>query len=163
MDLMPATRRARLRVSYLVDEPMASEEGFLEWRRLGSFLLLTAAGPVPQDALERLIKDVQRHLVKGVLAVAAGHVQMTSVQRRLVSNAFRGIPIAAIVEDRLTRGVVTAIAWLGTAIKAFQPSDVESAMDYVGVAMRDKDSTREALAQLPKPTSARRSGAGLAD
>jgi len=142
---------------------MASEEGFLEWRRLGSFLLLTAAGPVPQDALERLIKDVQRHLVKGVLAVAAGHVQMTSVQRRLVSNAFRGIPIAAIVEDRLTRGVVTAIAWLGTAIKAFQPSDVESAMDYVGVAMRDKDSTREALAQLPKPTSARRSGAGLAD
>lgn len=139
---------------------MPYEHGFLEWKRLGSIMVVAGAGPIPQGSLERLISDVQRHLVKGIVAIATGRVELTSIQRRLVSTAFRKVPIAAIVEDRLTYGVITAIAWLGTRIKAFPPSDVEGALDYVGVATPDRDWTRRALAEISNRAPADRSDTG---
>jgi hypothetical protein len=45
----------------------------------------------------------------------------------------RNIPTAAVTDERLVRGLITAVSWLGVDIKPFAWSEVHNAVTYLKV------------------------------
>jgi hypothetical protein len=43
------------------------------------------------------------------------------------------IPSAVVTSSAVGRGIVTAVAWLGTKVRAFAPVNVRDALDYLRV------------------------------
>jgi hypothetical protein len=59
----------------------------------------------------------------------------SSVQRSKLSKIpeLKMIPSAVVTSSAIGRGIVTAIAWLGTKVRAFAPANVRDALDYLKV------------------------------
>lgn len=63
-------------------------------------------------------------------------------------------PVAVLSDDRLARGIVTAISWFNSAIKAFRPRDLTGALAHVGVdqahAQRILEKLQEMQGKVPR-------------
>jgi hypothetical protein len=59
----------------------------------------------------------------------------SSVQRSKLSRIpeLKTIPSAVVTSSAVGRGIVTAVAWLGTKVRAFAPVNVRDALDYLRV------------------------------
>jgi hypothetical protein len=58
------------------------------------------------------------------------------------------LPKAVVTTSLAVRGIVTATSWLGTNIRAFAPSRVDDAFDYLGVARPNRAALLECVALL---------------
>lgn len=69
-----------------------------------------------------------------VLVLSAGGAP-TSPQRQKILEASggKGLPQAILSESQFVRGVVTAISWFVKDVRAFAPSDLQSALDYLKI------------------------------
>jgi len=57
---------------------------------------------------------------------------MDSLQRKQASTVFGSMTrVAAILDDRVSRGMITALGWLGMNIKAFTWDDAKKAISYL--------------------------------
>ena len=105
----------------------------LSWAVLGRLVVqFSLDGDLPEKRLDELIRDVQTGEVKYVLATSIGRYRLTSLQRKKAQEGF-GQPdkIATIVDDVVTRGIITAFSWLGLNIKSFSWPNVKDACTYV--------------------------------
>jgi hypothetical protein len=59
----------------------------------------------------------------------------SSIQRSKLSMIpeLKRIPSAVVTSSAVGRGIVTAVAWLGTKVRAFAPVNVRDALDYLRV------------------------------
>lgn len=59
----------------------------------------------------------------------------SSVQRSKLSRIpeLKRIPSAVVTSSAVGRGIVTAVSWLGTKVRAFAPVNVRDALDYLRV------------------------------
>ncbi|HKO94010.1 MAG TPA: hypothetical protein VJU61_22805 [Polyangiaceae bacterium] len=71
-------------------------------------------------------------------------------QRKALADATLGLDVrAAILSDSMAvRGVITALAWLGLAQRAFVPGDHRGAADYLGLSAQEGAKLIEALPSL---------------
>lgn len=99
------------------------------------FISFATNGTVEDKEWGLFLEDLQSKPVKRYLAVSVGTLQLTSLQRKQVAEVVtrRSIPIAAVTDERLVRGVVTAISWLGANIKAFSWAEMQDALVYLGL------------------------------
>lgn len=90
-------------------------------------------------------KDVVARGVNRMLALSLGPVQMTSVQRKISGDVLRSrnVRVAGIADDRLTRGIVTAVSWMGVNIKAFSWAELDEAIKYLEVQAANVDKVRQ--------------------
>ena len=91
-------------------------------------ICLTQAGPIPDDLWARFARDVASPSVKAVLGLSFESVSVNSVQRKAVSAAIKGKTLAAVLDSTVTRGVLTALGWLGLNIKVFPWKQLEVAI-----------------------------------
>jgi hypothetical protein len=93
------------------------------------------AGAVPDGVWASYVKDLHEKKFSRHLATAVGAVELTSVQRKSASEAVkrRNVPVAVVTDDRLVRGIVTAVSWLGVDIKAFSWGEVRPALQHLQV------------------------------
>lgn len=103
------------------------------FRRHRNVVVLAGTGVMPDSFIDGLSHEVDTYDVTRILALAQGRVKMTSVQRRRVAETFKGLKVAGIADDAFTRGVITAISWLGLNIKGFAPDRLDLAMDYLDI------------------------------
>jgi hypothetical protein len=96
---------------------------------------ITRPGNSDDSVWKDFAKDVETKKVTRCLGGAIGNAALTSVQRKIVADALKKnhVKVAAISEDRLVRGVITAVSWLGVDIKAFDWSQVREAAIYLDV------------------------------
>lgn len=71
-------------------------------------------------------------------------------QRELVAGepGFHTRPVAVVTPSMMVRGIVTALRWFGSEMRAFNPEDLDRALVYVDVPAASRDRIRGALVQL---------------
>lgn len=83
------------------------------------------------------------------LVESGGNSGPNAKQRKALAEALRGVDIrsAILTESLVVRGIVTAIAWLNVALRAFAPDQQHEAADYLGL---DASERAWAFAELPR-------------
>src|SRR5262245_55976862 len=114
------------------------------------FIYHTTGGPAPESTFDLFVKDLKSRSYTKFLGASTGAVEATSVQRKSGSEALRGrnIPSAVITDERLVRGIVTAVSWLGVNIKSFPWADAREAIRHLGVTRDIEDRVFDALMGL---------------
>lgn len=114
----------------------------------------TAADPSPEEwsrycsAIER-----QRHEMRGTVVYTLGGGP-SSRQRQEMRVAFHETPmapVAILTRSAIVRGIITSINWFqGNQLVAFDPNDVDRALQYVGSqgAVIDRGEIIEMLSAL---------------
>ncbi|NVB36895.1 hypothetical protein G6O69_03575 [Pseudenhygromyxa sp. WMMC2535] len=69
-----------------------------------------------------------------VVGVSQGAVSLSSTQRKRVADALAksGGKSVVLTDDRMVRGIATAVSWLGINVVAFRWSQLDEAMTATG-------------------------------
>ncbi|HEX2573402.1 MAG TPA: hypothetical protein VH877_27885 [Polyangia bacterium] len=123
----------------------------MKWILIDDVMISCAtAGAVPDGVWAAYVKDLSEKRFTKHLATAVGAVELTSVQRKSASEAIkrREVPVAVVTDDRLVRGIVTAVSWLGVDIKAFSWGEVRPALRHLRVPPGAEDQAFMGLMNL---------------
>ena len=95
-------------------------------------------------------KDLSTKNITRYLAMGIGELDVTSVQRKLVSDACikRQIEVAVLTDEGLVRGLVTAVGWLGVKIKAFPFAKTEDALVHLKLSRPMIEEATRAIVKL---------------
>lgn len=72
-------------------------------------------------------------------------------QRALLAERypeFAPVPVAVVSDSPMTRGIVTALRWFGKNIRAFRPTDLAGAFEYLGVPGADREALLQRVARV---------------
>jgi hypothetical protein len=130
--------------------------------RHGDILInFSAGGGLSPAEFAEWLERLREPGVKNFLSCAVGPVGMSSVQRRQAGDFAkeRGIRTAVVTDDRIGRGIVTAVSWLGADIRAFSWADMEDAAAFLGVHSPDERAKVASLARALRRDCERSQGA----
>lgn len=84
-----------------------------------------------------------------VLVVSPGGHGPNAKQRNLISAQLKqAIPTAVLTNSRTARGIVTALSWFNSAIRAFAVDDFSAALAYLGIPAGQREQVQEMVARL---------------
>lgn len=111
---------------------------------------LTTPGRDADSVWADCAKDLSTRPITRYLAMGMGELDVTSVQRKMVSDACikRGIEVAVLTDEQIVRGLVTAVSWLGVKIKAFPFSKADEALAHLKVPKPILDEAMRAIVKL---------------
>lgn len=111
---------------------------------------VTLPGPSDDSVWRAFARDLSTKGVTKYLGTAVGTVEVNSVQRRIVADALklRRTPCAAVTDDKVVRGFITAVSWMGVDIRAFSWSDLRAAAEFLRVPPENVDKMIEAVTKL---------------
>jgi hypothetical protein len=101
-------------------------------------LLIVHADMPPTDAdWARMIvvRNAARDRVRSILVVAPPRASINASQRADVAQFIKinGASIAVVTDSALIRGVARAVGFLGVQVRAFAPSELANALNYLVV------------------------------
>jgi hypothetical protein len=137
----------------------------LSWTRYQDVLIVAQRPGLPSDAdWAEYLHDISASPFKGVLVIGEdnklGPTQRAAVVDLLKRNNARN---AVVTSSTITRGVMTALGWFGLPVKAFAPTNVDGALEFLAVPLAQRG---EALATVEKVkalyTEPRRTAGGAA-
>ncbi len=67
------------------------------------------------------------------LGTGLGAIEVNSVQRREAASVLKDMKVAVVSDHVVSRGIVTALGWLGLDIKSFSWEQVEAAAGFLEV------------------------------
>jgi hypothetical protein len=120
---------------------------------------LTRSGQAEDSVWREFAQEIDAAHVTKCLGGALANASLTSVQRKIVADALKrnNVKVAAITDDRLVRGVITAVSWLGVNIKSFEWSQILEAAHFLEIPEHKTRLLTEALLRLKnKPVVANR-------
>ena len=81
------------------------------------------------------VRDANRQRIRGGLVVAPPRANINAQQRADVARFMKetDASTAVLTDSALIRGVAAAVGLLGLKVRAFRPSDLNGALDYLGV------------------------------
>jgi hypothetical protein len=106
------------------------------WEVVGDLLIsVTRSGVITDPDWESFMKELRTQPVTNYFAGTLGKAETTSTQRKQAADVLKakGIRTAAVTDDTFTRGIVTAVSWLGANVAAFAWSDIDGALKYLNV------------------------------
>src|SRR5262249_48860749 len=118
------------------------------------FVVVQSAGlPTGADWAE-YIADAADSEFRGALVVSNGAkltpTQRADVERLLKKNNAKN---AVVTDSIVTRGVATALAWFGVPVRAFQPRELLSALDYLDVPSEQRSDVLALVERLQRTLS----------
>jgi hypothetical protein len=107
-------------------------------------------GAIDQQRFEGYINECREHGHHLVAAVgcSVGMATATAEQRKLVPTALKGKRLAIVADNIMTRGLVTALNWLGMKIKSFNWEQFDELVHYLAVEGVPSARIREAIMEL---------------
>lgn len=126
-------------------------EGYTLWAIVGDLLIsVNGPGMIQDDRYAQFIHDMRTKPIRKYFAGAIGKTEASSLQRKQAAEIMksRGIRCAVVTDDGMTRGLVTAISWLGANLKAFSWNDVGSAVKYLDVQGQSEQLVLDELGRL---------------
>lgn len=115
-------------------------------------VMLVVQGDVPvvdDDWDEYLATLAANPSVKAFLISADNHGPNANQRAKLANlRSIDPLPKAVVTTSMAVRGIVTALSWLGSNIRAFAPNQIEGAFEYLGVASNAHAALLERLALL---------------
>jgi hypothetical protein len=106
-------------------------------------------GVLNERDMKQLIGALKSGPVTKYLAGFIGSASSTATQRKEGAELIRSrnIPVAVVTDDRLVRGFVTAVSWIGANVSAFSWANTAGALKYLAIAA---DRADEVLATFSK-------------
>lgn len=108
----------------------------VSWETVDSCLVtMSIPGPVDKATWQAYIDDLRQPQLESVFSLVSGAATIDAVQRKQAANTVseRGLRVIVVTDNRLTRGVLTAISWLGASIRSYSWMEIERAFE--GLAM----------------------------
>lgn len=107
-------------------------KGSHEWYLVDDVLVTYTVGEVQDAIWSRYLAAIQNDKIRINLAFSSNG-SLTALQRKTASDALKAknIPAVVVTDSALVRGVVTAMTWLGTNIRAFSFTDLDKAIQAV--------------------------------
>lgn len=101
----------------------------------GLLVACSGEGEMNAELWAQYISDLQTKGVTKVLGLNLGTIAMTSTQRKQASDIAkaRGIISIIVTDDRVTRGIITAISWVGANIRAFPWTELNAAIKALNI------------------------------
>jgi hypothetical protein len=119
------------------------------WTFLGPVVLaFHQEGELEPARWKAFIEDLKTHTFTHCFGGAWGAVQLTSVQRREVTEQLKGVPSALVTNHAVARGIVTAVGWLGMTVRGFGWDKVDEAAQYLSPPEVDYKALAAAFVQL---------------
>ena len=127
-----------------------AKDGSFSWAWQGPLLVTYAEpGAVPAARFNSWIACIKRHDFEYILGAATGGASITSGQRRAVIDTLGNKQhIAVLVDDRLTRGIFTALSWLGLKVRCFAWADIGSAIRHLDMPNANVDEVAKIVLEL---------------
>ena len=102
-------------------------------------MLIVHADIPPDDAdwaRMSTVRNANREKIRSKLVVAPPRASINASQRADVAQFMRetGTSIAVVTDSALIRGVARAVGFLGVQVRAFAPSELASALNFLVVA-----------------------------
>ena len=104
-----------------------------------SHVILIVHADVAPDANDwkrmMIVRDAHHDKLRGVLVVAPPRAKLSASQRSDVTRSMRetGASTAVVTDSALVRGVARAIGFLGVPVRAFSPTEVASALNFLAI------------------------------
>jgi hypothetical protein len=97
-------------------------------------VLVVAEGDMSDAEWAVLTGALRQDAVRSVLGGALGAVRITAGQRKEVGELVkeRKLKVSTLADSAITRGIITAISWVGVDIKAFSNAHVDQAVAWLG-------------------------------
>lgn len=116
------------------------------------FVTVHSAEPPSDEEWTRYLEVSKTHFgsLRASLIITDGGGP-NSRQRALLTERypeFGPVPVAVISDSPLTRGIVTALHWLGKNIRAYRPTDLAGAFAYLSVPVPDREALLHRVAML---------------
>jgi hypothetical protein len=119
-----------------------SKQAIVKLAQMADVLMICAGpGVLTDQEFTKMISSSQHPSVRKILGLDAGPTEMTSVQRKSVASVAkdRGLFVVTITNEKLTRGIVTAVSWLGANIKAYSWDDLRTGIQQLGLPPDQED------------------------
>lgn len=110
--------------------------GVIKWSVVGEVMVVhTTEGRIADEQWNAFVRDIQTKPVHKMLGASTGSTDVTSTQRKLVSEVLASKKVSSVVvtDDRLVRGLATAASWFGVNIKSFSWAEVDKCIKELGV------------------------------
>lgn len=124
---------------------------------------LAGDGPLDEPDFDAWASAMTAQRIGVYLSVVDGAARVSSAQRKRAARIFdaQGVRAAVVTDSSVTRGVVTAVRWLGgTSIVAFPRKELVAAVRHLGFTAYRADAVITAVARLERAVPALASGTG---
>ena len=120
---------------------------------VGHVLLIVHADmpPDPSDWSRMItVRNANRDKLHGNLVIAPPRASINAAQRADVSSFMKetGTSIAVVTDSALIRGVARAVGFLGVQVRAFAPTEMASALNYLVVPPSRHEDMQRRIAAL---------------
>jgi hypothetical protein len=115
---------------------MSKTNVVIRWVIEGNLMIVcSSAGEMPPERWTAFMDDLKSRPINRCLGLNLGTVSMTSVQRSEAGEIVKqkGIHSAVVTDDKLVRGIITAISWFGGSVRAYTWSELKEAVKYLKV------------------------------
>ncbi len=108
-----------------------------QWMFLDNLLVtVSSSGLIPAETWDSFIAAMRE--AKGTtryLAATTGPIETTSIQRKEVFEVAKNLRmrVAVVTDERLTRGIVTAAAWVGVDCASFSWAEAQKAVSFLAL------------------------------
>ncbi len=135
-------------VNYELNLPLDGSN--LGWTFVGNLMIaFTKVGGLQDSRLLELAEAANTFQASVALGLGIGRSTLTSVQRKKSAELFGGFDrMATVYDDRITRGIITALSWLGMNVSSFDWNRLRDAVEYLnptGVEVDDVIAISEEL------------------
>jgi hypothetical protein len=109
-------------------------------------------GMLSESDMAQFIEKLRHAPVKKLISCLHGSSNSSSVQRKEGADLIksRNIEVAVITDDRLVRGFVTALSWLGAKVHAFSWADIGAALKHLDVQNQLADDALSAISKFSR-------------
>jgi hypothetical protein len=106
-----------------------------KWAMAGdTMVLFNSPGELPDDGLNRFFTELRSAPTTKLLAASVGVVVVNGKQRKKCADELhtKGVTVAVVTDERIVRGIVTAVAWLGLqSARSFAWAELQNAVRFL--------------------------------
>lgn len=110
-------------------------------------IAFTHAGPIRGERWSECLAEIRDKNITHLMS-AGETAEIDSIQRKEAAEVVSDIKLVAIVDSALTRGLITALSWLGVKVKSYPPAKLDDALKYLGAPGMKNDEIKGALEEL---------------
>ncbi len=107
-----------------------------EWEIIDGILVTRTNDSIPTALWVPFIDRVKVGDVRQICAFVVGPASISANQRKDAAETFKSgdIPVTVVTDSRITRGVLTALSWLGVNVRGFRWPELDAALATVSAA-----------------------------
>ena len=117
-----------------------------DWERVGDILMMrSVAGPISNELWDEMLAELATPQIRIVFALSFGASSISAIQRKKTADVMsvRNTPAIVVTDSRVTRGLLTAISWLGANIQSYPWPKVEMAISRLDATAQEQAKIRE--------------------